>query len=65
MLLITIFAYMGLIGETIYVLLRNDHKPIFHTCASIFYLGLDLFDFWNIGVKEDFVMEEIYRPEKK
>jgi len=56
---------MGLMGETIYVLLRNDHKPIFHTCASIFYFGLDLFDFWNIGAKKDFVMEEIYRPEKK
>jgi hypothetical protein len=39
-------------------------NPTFHTCASVLYFGLDFFDFWSIGAKKDFVMEEIYRPEK-
>jgi len=26
---------------------------------------LNFFDFWSTGAKGDFVMEEIYRPEKK
>ncbi len=44
---------------------KTNHKPHFQYMCTILHFLWDCFDFWNIGVERDVVMDAIYKSEKK